>query len=435
MTCAALELEQRLEGRSRNDTELTRLIDAWQHSSSPERALRWEVIATSAYSHDGLYEASAPYAPDIEAALDRLFLQDEDAYLAAVNMLYFYHVPAGRAQDALRIIEHALARLEDPWQLARHHYLMAMLYARFLQPNDQDKAEWCLTHALAVLDRADLAEDERHFQTVFLWNGLALVRLRQGRVPDALELCRAGAARLDEHLSPERHRLHRSVLLFNIAQIHAQIGPYEDAIEYFTQAMAVDPNYSEYYNDRGSVYLKMGMFEAAERDYRQAIELSPPYPEVWTNLGQCYRAMGRMDEAIHAYTRALDLSPDAMLATVGRAEAQAALDRPKLALADYTRALSIEPDQPLVLAGRAVLHYEAGRLREALEDLDAALELAPDVAELYQNRAVALREVGDRDRAASDLRTYLELAPNAEDRDQVEASLRDAGAAVRPPSR
>jgi predicted Zn-dependent protease len=126
------------------------------------------------------------------------------------------------------------------------------------------------------------------------------------------------------------------------------------AIDYFGQAMAMDPNYSEYYNDRGAVYFRMGLLEHAERDYLAAIELSPPYPEVWTNLGQCYRAMERMDQAVRAYTRALDLDPSSTLALVGRADAQFALDHAELAaLADYDRALTIEPKQPLMLASRA----------------------------------------------------------------------------------
>jgi tetratricopeptide (TPR) repeat protein len=216
----------------------------------------------------------------------------------------------------------------------------------------------------------------------------------------------------------------RSVLLFNIAQVHAQIGPYEDAIDYFGQAMAMDPNYSEYYNDRGAVYFKMGLLEHAERDYLAAIELSPPYPEVWTNLGQCYRAMDRMDDAVRAYTRALDLDPNSTLALVGRADAQFALDHAELAaLADYDRALTIEPKQPLVLASRAIVHYECGRCWQAAADLDLAVELAPELAELYHNRAVALRELGRRDDAARDLRTYLELRPDAADRGEVQESL------------
>jgi tetratricopeptide (TPR) repeat protein len=371
-----------------------------------------------------LYEASLPYAGDVEAELERLAIDDRELYLAAVNALYFCYVPIGRPDAARTMLERTLSHVDDDAaSVARYCYLLSMLHARFLQPTDQAKAESYLQRALDALQGADLPDDERHFLTVFTMNGLAFVRLRQGKAQEALELCRAGLARLNEHLDPERHRLHRSVLLFNIAQVHAQIGPYEDAIAYFSQAMEMDPNYSEYYNDRGTVYLKMERLEDAERDYLRAIELSPPYVEVWTNLGQCYRAMERMDDAIRAYSRALDLDRDCTLAVVGRADAQFALDRAALALEDYDRALAMEPDQPLVLASRAILHYEAGRLSNALADLDLAVKLAPEIAEFYQNRAVALQELGRRDEAVRDLATYLELSPDAEDRGDVEDSL------------
>jgi tetratricopeptide (TPR) repeat protein len=411
------------DGVEATDAQLVGLIEAWRGSDTPERALRWELEAMSRYNHAGLYEASLPYAADVEAGLDRLHEEDDDVYFGAVNLLYYCYVPLDRAPDAQAIVEQALTRIDDPSQAAQLCYMLAMLYARFSAATDQAKAEECLQRALSLIPEAELPDHERHFLTVFTMNGLALVRVRQRRAGDALELCRAGIARLGEHLDAERHRLHRSVLLFNIAQVHAQLGPYEDAIDYFTQAMAMDPNYSEYYNDRGAVFMKMGRLDAAERDYLRAIELSPPYAEVWTNLGQCYRAMERMDDAVRAYSRALDLAPTATLAVVGRAEARSAMDHAELALEDYDRALVLEPDQPLVLGSRAILHYEAGRLPEALGDLDAAVGLAPGLADLYQNRAVALRELGRRDEAARDLGTYLELCPDADDRDEVEESL------------
>jgi tetratricopeptide (TPR) repeat protein len=429
MTQRALELERQREEGTLGDEDLPRLIDAWERSSAPERALRWQVSAMSRYNHLGLYEASLPYAPAVQTGLGRLRAEEPELYPAAISLLFFCYVPLGRAHEVRGVLEEALELLSDPSELAHTLYLLAMLHARFLEPADQPLADEYLQRALSVLADGELPESQRAFLTVFMMNGLALVRLRERRVADALALCAEGIARLNEHLGPDRHRLHRSVLLFNIAQVHAQVGPYETAIDYFTQAMALDPNYSEYYNDRGAVHFKLGRFEDAERDYLRAIELSPPYAEVWTNLGQCYRSMERMENAATAYSRAIDLEPDAALALIGRAEANTALGRAERALLDYDRALTIDPAQPLVLANRAVLHYEAGRLRGSLADLDAAIALAPDHAELYQNRAVALRELGRPDAAAGDLIRYLELSPDAEDRDDVQASVTELLAA------
>jgi tetratricopeptide (TPR) repeat protein len=419
----ALALERQLDGQTPRDDRLPGLIDAWRRSDSPERALGWQVTAMARYNHHGLYEASLPYAAEVEAGLDLLWAQDPKRYVMAVNVLYFCHVPLGRAEVARPIVEQAILRVTDPAESARLFYLLSMLHARFLTPNDQERAEDYLLQALALVASGGIADGERQFLTVFLMNGLALVRVRQHRATEALELCREGIALLNEHLGPDRHRLHRSVLLFNIAQVHAQIGPYQDAIDYFTEAMALDPNYSEYYNDRGALYFKLGDYGRAEHDYHRAIELSPPYAEVWTNLGQCHRATGQLRQAVDAYSRAVDLDPGTTLALVGRAEANAALGRTEAALADYDRALALDVAQPLVLAGRAIVHYDAGRLGKSIEDLDAAVALAPDLAELYRNRAVALGDAGRHAQAAADLRTYLDVCPQAEDRAEVETTL------------
>ena len=116
--------------------------------------------------------------------------------------------------------------------------------------------------------------------------------------------CRDCVDYLNTHLAADKHLLHRSVLLYNLAQVYNAIGSHDEAIEHYRAAITLDPNYSEYYNDRGSVFLHCGRLKEAEADY-----LSPPYFEVLTNLGQCYRLMGDMTKAIQTYSRALDIDP------------------------------------------------------------------------------------------------------------------------------
>ena len=423
-TRIAHELDARLRAdHAARELEFPRLIDAWRRSDTPERALRWELSMMSTHNHVGLYEVGLRYADAVEAGLESLYAESPADYFDAIRVLYFCYVMLDRAPRVRELVEQGLERAQGPRAESEFCYLLAMLHARFLKPADLSAAERLLQRAVDVLDGPGLDEDDRHFLAVFTLNGLALVRMRQGRVEEAIELCSAGVQRLNEHLHSDRHRLHRSVLLFNIAQVHAQIGPLETALDYFTQAMAMDPNYSEYYNDRGAVYLKLGRLAEAEADFRRAIELSPPYAEVWTNLGQCYREMHRRDEAVTAYTRSLDIEPRSPLALAGRADAYFALGRLDAALADYDRALALDPDRALVLAGRAIVRYESGRVAEAAADLDRAVELDPEMPELYQNRAVALRDLDRPEEAARDLRTYVRLRPDADDRAEVESLL------------
>ncbi len=422
----ARAIEQRIaQDPYAREMELPRLIHCLERSGAdPAVVLRLQVEAMHLYVHRGLYEAAAAYAPSVEARLDYLYATDPALHDLAVNSLYFCYVPLGEAERAYRVVkEEMIDRTDDPTYLPRIYYLMAMLHARFLPAIDLVQAEAYLDVAMTILrdlpgDALEL--DRRAFLTVFTINGLAFVRLRQRRPQEAVALCRAGIAILDEHLRPDQHRLHRSVLVYNIAQVYAQIGPFDEALAHFDATMAMDPHYSEYYNERGSVYFKLGRLDEAEGDYQQAIALSPPYQEVWTNLGQCYRAMERMADAVAAYSRALDLDPSVGLALVGRAEAHAALGDTPAALADYGAALRASPKEAMIYAGRAVVLYEAGQVQAALADLDTAIALAPDEADYYQNRAVALADLGRVDEALADLWTYLRLAPDADDRAEVQ---------------
>lgn len=424
MTQMAHELEQQIEHDViAQEVHLPRLIHYWEHSETPDKALRWQVKAIELYNLRGLYEAGIMYTSTVQANLGHLYSEDKKHHDKASDDVFTCYIALGEIERAQSLLTELFARTNNRVRLAVLYYKRAMLHTRHRELLDLDQAEEYLQRSLTLLSEADLANQERHFYMVFMWNGLALVRLRQGRPQEALDLCRAGIARLNEHLSPDQHRLYRSVLLYNIAQVHAQIGPHEKAVAYFTAALAMDPNYTEYYNERGNVYLQMGCLNEAERDYREAIKLSPPYAEVWTNLGQCYRAMDRMADAAAAYSKALDLDPTMRLALIGRAEANAALDHPQEALADYGAALALDPEQPLVLASRAIVYYETGNLLAALADLNQAVTLAPQTAELYYNRAVALRDLDRFHEAARELRTYLWLQPDANDRHQVEHML------------
>ena len=270
-------------------------------------------------------------------------------------------------------------------------YLLAILYARFKKPRDLQKGEEYLELSLAAIAESDMPEGERHFRYVFNRNGLAMIRNFQRRPQEAIELCRTGFAYLNEHLGADEHRLHRSILLYNTAQVYAAIGMAAEALEYYSATIAQDPNYSEYHNERASVLLQLDRLEEAEADYLRAIELSPPYFEVFTNLGQCYRRMGAMAQSyIKEYSRALDLEPGHLLGRLGRAKAYEEAGQRGDAIDDYTAVLAQDPSLWEAFGNRGALLYEAGRLHEALADFDAAIKLKPSMGELHENRAVVV---------------------------------------------
>jgi tetratricopeptide (TPR) repeat protein len=412
------------------------LIRLWRIAEMPDKTFAWQCKALEAFNTLGFYADAVRYGEPAREYYKKGGERLAGARWGIFFKLFMSYLGLNSLEAAQRLAEEdVLTDTGDAAEAAmriRLCYLMGMLHARYLPVRDFATGERYLELGLTYLHKAGLPEREHYFLFAFNRNGLAMIRSFQGRQQEALSLCREGFELLEKHLAPGEHRLHRSVLLYNLAQVYTQIGLSDLAIEHYTAAMRLDPNYSEYYNERGNLLLKLGRLEEAERDYRRAIELSPPYFEVWSNLGQCHRVRGRMEEAITAYDRSLDLKPDQPMVWIVRAQAFEALGRLDEAIGSYSAALDLQPTLWPAFAGRAVLLYEHGAIEQCLADLDRAISLAPEEAETYQNRAVAYSDLGRYQEASRDLQRYLELQPDASDRAEVEARLLELSSIIAP---
>ena len=418
------ELQQRIDQDPiEQEIHLSRLIRYLQLDHQIEQVLTYQMKAAGLYARRGFYEDSLAYAQSALAQLERCCPEDNEKRWQIDSMLYTCYVALDKPNSAFSVLEAAMKRTNNADDRFRGCFMMAMLYIRELADRDIAKAEAYLEQGLAELTHTSFSEEEKLFHTTFNRNGLALIRYRQGRHQEAVELCQWCYEQINTLIQPDRHRLYRSVLLFNIAQVYDFTGNHTEAIQYFTAAMELDPNYSEYYNSRGNLHFKMDQVDDALNDYKRAVELSGPYPEVWANIGQSYRRLGHWTAAIEAYSKALDLQPRQFSILVARAQVLEMLEQPDAALVDYSAAIALNPSQALVLANRASLYYGIGQVSDALKDLDQAIACAPEIADLYQNRAVALVDLGRFEAAVQDLRTYLQLCPDAQDHAEVEQQM------------
>jgi tetratricopeptide (TPR) repeat protein len=393
---AAVEVENRI-GEDELDTQanLPRLIYLWKTAEHPRKSLHYGVLALETYVTQGLYDDALRYGDGLFDLALRAEPVDEDLRWHILSKILNAHMCLGHVDACLKLADEVGVPLAegDADRKYQLFYLMAIFHGRLKKPRDFQKGEEYLELGLSAIAECEVPEDERHFRYVFNRNGLAMIRNFQRRPQEAIELCRSGFAYLNQHLDANEHRLHRSILLYNIAQVYAAIGLHTEALEYFGATIKQDPNYSEYYNDRASVLLQIGRLEEAEADYLRAMELSPPYFEVFTNLGQCYRRMGAFEDAIKQYSRALDLKPSHLLGRLGRAKAYEEAGYRDAAIEDYSAVLAMDASLWEALGNRGALLYEAGRLQDSLADLDAAIRLKPEVVELHENRAIIFSEI------------------------------------------
>jgi tetratricopeptide (TPR) repeat protein len=303
--------------------------------------------------------------------------------------------PAG----ALRIVEdHAAAYLTRPHLVANMHYILGMHYLRYAEAKDIARAEH---HIMQAVENIEAAKDdpefvEYPFRKVFIDNGLAFLRARQGRHQEALALCDAGYQFLTNEMGEDRHLLHRSVLQYNIAQVYVMLGLLDQGLEYYRNAIAMDPNYSEYYNETGNILQDQGRLPEAIEHYLEAVKRSAPYPEVYFNKAVCHARLGELEAALDCFRLTLELNPDQPQAYALQADMFRELGRDNEALTGYDTAIARGHDSAAVRVNRAVLHFNAGLYGLALADMHHVIALDPDEASHYENRA-AIYEAMRRD--------------------------------------
>jgi tetratricopeptide (TPR) repeat protein len=245
------------------------------------------------------------------------------------------------------------------------------------------------------------------FRKVFIDNGLAFVRARQGRHREALDLCEAGYEFLSNEMGEDRHLLHRSVLQYNIAQVHVMLGRLDEGLEHYRKAMSMDPNYSEYFNEVGNILQEQGHYRPAVQHYQQAIRTSAPYPEVYFNKAVCHARLDELDEALGCFDISLELDPNQPERQALRADVLRELGRVDEALSGYDAAIALGYDSTAVRVNRAVLHYNNGSYDLALHDMDRVIDVEANQAAHYENRAAiyqAMRhdDLYERDIAMAD---------------------------------
>ncbi|MCE7995131.1 MAG: tetratricopeptide repeat protein [Roseivirga sp.] len=83
---------------------------------------------------------------------------------------------------------------------------------------------------------------------------------------------------------------------FLMAKIFSRNGDFEKAIDYYSQAIAIEPD-PRLFTSRGFIYIRMNKFEAALNDLDEALELNPEDAYALSNRGLVKTKLNRLSEA------------------------------------------------------------------------------------------------------------------------------------------
>jgi tetratricopeptide (TPR) repeat protein len=79
------------------------------------------------------------------------------------------------------------------------------------------------------------------------------------------------------------------------------------AVEYLSNAIKLQPNDAEAYNNRGVAYIYLGQYQQAFEDFNKAIGLKQDYASAYNNRGSAYLLQGNNELGCPDAKKACDL--------------------------------------------------------------------------------------------------------------------------------
>ena len=95
-------------------------------------------------------------------------------------------------------------------------------------------------------------------------------------------------------------------IFFLQANIHKQLEKYDTAITYFEEAIKLNPNFFEAYNNLGNTKKRIGKIEDAISCFKKAIQLNENNIQSYFNLANIYKDNKNFEELIKTYEKILN---------------------------------------------------------------------------------------------------------------------------------
>ena len=211
---------------------------------------------------------------------------------------------------------------------------------------------------------------------------------------------------------------------------------FNQAVEDFSRALEISPNYVDALINRGRALARLGKFNDALIDFNHALKFEKYDPEIYNRRGEIYLQNNMYDQSIKDFTAALVLDPMYSYAYLNRGRAYSGKGMPEEAMRDFKEAIRSDLEStPANLAGQAapgcyndeeeaanrqkaaafneqgLADLKNGNYEEAVENFTRAVSLSAGDAEGYANRGQAYIKLFQPDKAMADLNQAVRLAP------------------------
>ncbi|HMQ07876.1 MAG TPA: tetratricopeptide repeat protein [Saprospiraceae bacterium] len=207
----------------------------------------------------------------------------------------------------------------------------------------------------------------------------ALLLFNRGDYQEAIVLI--GEMKANSDVTTLMYDLEGLILLHN--------GGIEDAIDAFTQAIMLQPHYSQAYQNRAYAYVRMGNMDHALKDYEMAISLDRDQADLHFQRGLVFCHLGRYESALQDFSKARQLEPDFSQATFNWIFTLMLTGKYTDAYFHINNRLNENPRDPSSYYLRASLYFIYGDYTKAINDFTLYLDHFPNDPYAIFNRGMA----------------------------------------------
>ncbi len=169
---------------------------------------------------------------------------------------------------------------------------------------------------------------------------------------------------------------------------HEDVHP--QALEAASKALAMDDTLPEAHAAMASVRANDWERSAAEREARRAIELNPGFPLAHLYYSNMLRHLGRRKESIAEARRALELDPLSPLTNEELADAHLSARQYDAAIEQYQKTLELYPNQAAPRDSLGWAYVYEGKYEQGMEEIRKSIalygedpSLSPEIAFIY----------------------------------------------------
>jgi len=181
-------------------------------------------------------------------------------------------------------------------------------------------------------------------------------------------------------------------MLLQTGHIHMKHGDFSSAIQDYTNAIIVNPNFAGAYNARGMANRKKRDFHAALQDYNIALSLHNNLAATYNNRGVIYMEIRQIEAALNDFDKALSIEPNNSYGYCNRAVAYNYMRDFNKSISESTLAVEINPQLPEAYVVRGIAKVQMGAVSAADLDFEVAESLGYKRIDI-EERLVALKKV------------------------------------------